>query len=196
MADESVLLHDLVENHAPMGSVIGPDEVASALRLVGIEDHDEITMQVNSAFREWAQSSDQLEFRPSGWRVPLTDKIAQTALISAIIWGALLACGVTAGIPAAIVPSVIPCLFSIERVRLKKSQESVLASLTLSDRCRSGTREELYASLSPAIQAELSYLDFVDFINDVVRSGHGKADEADNVTLFKSGDGRIAISIE
>src|ERR1035441_8958534 len=85
---------------------------------------------------------------------------------AAFLAGVLAASGV-AGLLPLVAPAVLPLLFDVHQMRLTRSRELVLAELQLTPEARSGglTAEELYAKLPYQIRDQLSWLDFVDFLD-------------------------------
>ena len=139
---------------------------------------------------------EALNLRGGGWVVDLRGGLVRTALATAFIAGVLAASGVT-GLPPLVAPAVLPLLFDVHQVRLKPSQELVLAELRLTPEARSGglTAEELYALLPDQIQDQLSRLDFADFLNQVRRAGLADRTADGRLTLRTSDNARLKISI-
>ena len=95
-----------------------------------------------------SEGEEALNLRGGGWVVDLRGGLVRTALATAFIAGVLAASGVTGLLPL-VAPAVLPLLFDVHQVRLKPSQELVLAELQLTPEARSGglTAE---ATLRPA----------------------------------------------
>jgi hypothetical protein len=136
-----------------------------------------------------------LEFRPGGWQVKLAGSSVKGVLVGALLAGLLVAVGAT-GIPAAVVAAIVPSLFDIEKVRLTPSQEYVLADLvghrdafdpTL-------TADELYDRLSAQTRAEVSRLDFTEFLDACRRAGLADLGPDGTVTLRPSDKARFRIT--
>lgn len=194
MSHDAETLDQLVERRAPEGASIGPNEIQGLMAELGVRDPDAV-MTAGSALREWADGSSDLEFNPSGWRVQMAGKAAQAALVSAVLFAGLLACGVTIAVPATIATAIVPLLFDIERIKLTRREEEVRAHLVLRNYDRTGTPNELYDALPEEVREELGRLDFLDILAAIVASGHGE-NEGGEVRIFRSGDGRFAISFE
>jgi hypothetical protein len=128
--------------------------------------------------------------------VDLRGGLARTALATAFLAGVLAASGVTGLLPL-VAPAVLPLLFDVRQVRLTRSQELILAELRLTPEARSGglTAEELYARLPPQIQNQLSWLDFVDFLDQVRRAGLADSAEGDRMILRPPDKARFRISL-
>ena len=128
-----------------------------------------------TAFRTAVADTDAeeaLDLRSGGWVIDLRGGLVRSALATAFLAGALAASGVTGLLPL-VAPAVLPLLFDVRQVRLTRSQELILAELQLTPDARSGglTAEELYARLPYQIRDQLSWLDFVDFLDQVRRAG-------------------------
>ena len=139
---------------------------------------------------------EALNLRGGGWSVDLRGGLVRTALATAFIAGVLAASGVTGLLPL-VAPAVLPLLFDVHQVRLKPSQELVLAELQLTPRARSGglTADELYALLPSQIQDQLSRLDFADFLDQVRRAGLADRTADGRLTLRTPDNARLKISI-
>jgi hypothetical protein len=118
------------------------------------------------------EGEEALDLRSGGWVIDLRGGLVRGALATAFLAGVLAASGVTGLLPL-VAPAVLPLLFDVHQVRLTRSQELVLAELQLTPEARSGglTAEELYAKLPYQIRNQLSWLDFVDFLDQVRRAG-------------------------
>jgi hypothetical protein len=153
-----------------------------------------------TAFRAAVAESageEALNLRAGGWAVDLRGGLVRTALATAFIAGVLAASGVTGLLPL-IAPAVLPLLFDVHQVRLKPSQELVLAELQLTPEARSGglTADELYARLSPQTQDQLSRLDFADFLDQLRRAGLADPLADGRLTLRTPGNARLRISLD
>jgi hypothetical protein len=82
----------------------------------------------------------ELEFSPGGWKIKLSEASIKTGLTATLLTTALVTSG-AAGIPALVIPAVLPMFFDVEKVRLTKSEEGILAQLTMRDVARTGTRK-------------------------------------------------------
>jgi len=145
-----------------------------------------------------AEGGDEevLNLRGGGWVVDLRGGLVRTALATAFIAGVLAASGVTGLLPL-VAPAVLPLLFDVHQVRLKPSEELVLAELQLTPRARSGglTADELYALLPHQIQEQLSRLDFADFLDQIRRAGLADRTADGRLTLRTPNNARLKISI-
>lgn len=121
-----------------------------------------------------------LAFGPGGWTVKVSEASIKTGLTTALLTTALVASG-SAGIPALVIPAVLPLFFDVEKVRLSKSEEGLLAQLTLREDARSGTADELYARLPDDVREDLSKREFTDFLEKCRRAG--LADESESGSI-------------
>lgn len=112
----------------------------------------------------------QLEFRAGGWEVDLSNTAVKTAVLTAFLGGLLALLG-TDQLPAVVATAVIPLLFDVRRVTLKASEHEILADLVGSQDADGRTADALYAALTPDIRAELSRLEFTDFLDSCRRAG-------------------------
>jgi hypothetical protein len=118
-----------------------------------------------------ADPADGLEFRAGGWEIDLSRAATKTIVATSFLGGLLAMLG-TAQLPAAVATAVIPLLFDGRRVKLKASEHEILADLTgNTDNAEGRTASELYEALTPDIRAELSRLEFADFLDSCRRAG-------------------------
>lgn len=117
-------------------------------------------------------------------------------LATAFVAGVLAASGVTGLLPL-VAPAVLPLLFDVHQVRLRSSEELVLAELQLTPEARSGglTAEELYARLSYQTRNQLSWLDFVDFLDQVRHAGLADSAAGGRLILRAPDNARLKITI-
>ena len=137
-----------------------------------------------------------LQFRPGGWQVDLRRGAVQSVIAAALIGGLLIALGATA-IPAAVVTAVVPLFFDIKRVALTPGQEYLLAELVGHKEALDGTRtpRELYDQLTDEIRAQLSYMDFADFLDTCRRAGLADTSGSGTVTVRPADDARFRITL-
>jgi len=137
----------------------------------------------------------ELEFRPGGWQVKLAGSSVKGVLGGALLAGLLVAVGAT-GIPAAVVAAIVPNLFDIEKVRLTPGQEYVLADLVGHRDAFDPalTADELYGRLSAQTRADVSRLDFAEFIDACRRAGLADSGPDGTVTLRPSDKARFRIT--
>lgn len=151
-----------------------------------------------TAFRAAADTEVEqaLDLRSGGWVIDLRGGLVRGALATAFLAGVLAASGVTGLLPL-VAPAVLPLLFDVHQVRLTRSQELVLAELQLTPEARSGglTAEELYAKLPYQIRDQLSWLDFVDFLDQVRRAGLADPAADDRLILRAPDNARLRITL-
>ena len=109
----------------------------------------------------------------------------------------VLAASGVAGLLPLVAPAVLPLLFDVHQMRLTRSRELVLAELQLTPEARSGglTAEELYAKLPYQIRDQLSWLDFVDFLDQVRRAGLADPAADDRLILRAPDSARLRIAL-
>jgi hypothetical protein len=152
-----------------------------------------------SAFRAAladGDSDEALNLGGGGWVIDLHGGLVRSALATAFLAGVLAASGVTGLLPL-VAPAVLPLLFDVHRVRLTRSQELVLAELQLTPEARSGglTAEELYAKLPHQIRNQLSWLDFVDFLDQVRQAGLADSAADGRLVLRAPDNARLRITL-
>lgn len=143
-----------------------------------------------------SEGAEALNLDSGGWEVDLGGGVVRAALATGAIAGILAASGVTGLLPL-VAAAVLPLLFDVRRVRLRKSEKVVLAELRLSPEATSGglTADELYAKLSPETRRQLSPLDFEDFLDQVRRAGLGDPAADGRLVLRQPDKARLRISI-
>lgn len=112
----------------------------------------------------------QLQYKPGGWTIKLSESALKTGVVTSLLGGILVGAGLT-GLPALLIPAVVPLMFEVEKVRLTRSEQEVFAELSWRDEARTQTADDLYAKLPMGIQEELSKLDFLDFLEKCRRAG-------------------------
>ncbi|MDQ1250277.1 MAG: hypothetical protein QG597_4656 [Actinomycetota bacterium] len=134
--------------------------------------------------RAGEDSGTNLEFRPGGWQVDMHKGLVQSVVAGALIAGLLVVLGSTQ-IPAALVPTIIPLFFDVEKVRLTAGQEHLLAEIVARSERADGslTIDELYGQLPAPTRDAVSHLDFVDFIEACRRAGVADVAPDDTVAL-------------
>lgn len=142
------------------------------------------------------EGEEALNLRSGGWAIDLRGGLIRTALATAFIAGVLAASGVTGLLPL-VAPAVLPLLFDVHQVRLSRSQELILAELQLTPEARSGglTDKELYARLTEQTRNQLSWLDFVDFLDQVRRAGLAEPAADGRLVLRAPDNARLRLSL-
>jgi hypothetical protein len=137
-----------------------------------------------------------LDFRLGGWQVDLGKTAVQAGLVSAFLGGVLAVLGVDQ-VPVEVLPAVVPLVFDIRRSRLTKSQEYVLAQLTVDPAVRGGERtvDELYAAMPPEVRESVSRVDFEDFVEAFRRAGVATTDGG-TVTVTTPENARFRITFQ
>jgi hypothetical protein len=155
---------------------------------------DVFLQAVQAAADETADAD--LQFRPGGWQVDLRRGAMQSVIAAALIAGLLIALGATA-IPAAVVTAVVPLFFDIKRVALTPGQEYLLAELVGHKEALDGTRtpRELYDQLTDEVRAQLSFMDFADFLGTCRRAGLADTSATGTVTVRPTDDARFRITL-
>ena len=155
---------------------------------------DVFLQAVQAAADETADAD--LQFRPGGWQVDLRRGAVQSVIAAALIARLLIALGATA-IPAAVVTAVVPLFFDIKRVALTPGQEYLLAELVGHKEALDGTRtpRELYDQLTDEVRAQLSFMDFADFLGTCRRAGLADTSATGTVTVRPTDDARFRITL-
>jgi hypothetical protein len=183
-------LHDRLTASAAGTTAVSADDLAAVwAQMFPSQDGAARTglRTFQTAFRAAIAESggeEALNLRGGGWSVDLRGGLVRTALATAFIAGVLAASGVTGLLPL-VAPAVLPLLFDVHQVRLKPSQELVLAELQLTPRARSGglTADELYALLPSQI------------LDQVRRAGLADRTADGRLTLRTPDNARLKISI-
>lgn len=192
--DPADSLLTFVEARFPVGSSFGPTELDSALADLGFDDKD-LRMEMVAGLQEFANTTPDLHFIPGGWRVQVGDRVVQTLVLGLVLGATLYACGMTGGMSAALAGALLPNLLSVERVRLTRGQKELLGTLALKDSVRAGTPEELYATLPEALRDQINHLDFLDFLDALLKAGHA-AEDGGRVMVFQRGTQKMTLRIE
>lgn len=148
-------------------------------RVTGLPDDSAAAGIFEDAFlAAMEQSPTALELRPGGWRVDVAATMLRTALTTSILTAALWLSGIDQ-IPAAVMPAVLPMLIVTERVRLNRREQYLLTQLQQNVGSAKGLAvhpDVLYNKLPLDVRDQLSPLDFQDFLDAFIATGH--ADDA------------------
>lgn len=136
-----------------------------------------------------------LELRPGGWEVDLSQGAARTAVAMAFVAGLLVLLGAPQVAPA-VVTTVVPLLFDVRRVRLSESQGCVLAELVRNPDVVEGrlTPEQMHTLLPAAVRADFSLLDLQDFLGVCRRAGVADFAEDGTATVRPEAKARFRVT--
>lgn len=117
-------------------------------------------------------SNQQLALEPGGWTVKVSNNVLKTSLVAASLAGLLYLSGFDS-IPGYVLPTVLPLLIDIEKVKLKKSEEYILAELRLNPEIenREMTAEAIFGMLDESLKSQIALPDFIDFLDKLHISG-------------------------
>ena len=119
-----------------------------------------------------AQSNQELALEPGGWTVKISNNVLKTSLVAVSLAGILYLSGFDS-IPGYVLPTVLPLLIDIEKVKLKKSEEYILAELRLNPEIENKvmTAEAMYGMLDEFLKSQIALPDFIDFLDKLHISG-------------------------
>lgn len=119
-----------------------------------------------------AKTDRELAFEPGGWKIQVSGSILKTSLVAASLAGVLYLSGFNT-ISGYVLPAVLPLLVDIEKVKLKKSEEYILAELRLNPEIKNKalTPEEIFDKLDESLKSQISLTDFIDFMDKLHISG-------------------------
>lgn len=133
--------------------------------------------------------------RSGGWSYHLSRGMVKAVVMTPLVTATLLSAGVT-GLPAIILPLVLPFLFELEKTSLSRRNEELLVSLVRAGATTSAkSADELYQLLPPELQAEVNKLDFLDFIDALELTGHAKEAAPGSFQLRGLNDAKLKITI-
>lgn len=118
------------------------------------------------------------------WTIRARSALVKAALSSGLVVGALALIG-TGGLPAIVLPAVVPLLFDLDTVDLSAGDKYIVAHLRLQEGFREGamTADQVYAALPDDVQARMSRADLADFIDRCAKAG--VADAKNETVLFR-----------
>jgi len=107
-----------------------------------------------------------------GWRWDLGNAAVRT-LCAAALLAAVFASSGLATLPPLVLPAVLPLMFDLQRVRLRRSEKRVLEIINARPRFldRIGEPAELFAALPDWVRNSMSLLEFEEFLDHVVEAG-------------------------
>ncbi len=189
-------LSSWVEARVPVGSEVGPADLEAWIEELGLPSNPRVQAAVSGAVREWGAAQGSLAWEPGGWKVKVTSPLVQGSISAALLWGILGAFQIATPIAAAVIPAIVPLLFSVEKVRLTRGEEEVLAHLALADRVRTETPEKLYQQLPASIREELGFLDFLDLVEKLVDAGRADRKDGEAIAIEPEGRARLRVVFE
>jgi hypothetical protein len=111
------------------------------------------------------------------WEWNLSEGATKTAVVGLLVAAALFAAGAGTGMAAAMIPTVVPFLFDVKRVRLEKTADNFLriigARADLHQRVDTPT--ELYESMPPEMKEQVSVAQFREFLDQAVNAGRANS---------------------
>lgn len=119
------------------------------------------------------KTSADLHMISGGWKITLSPNLFKMAFTSSVLTAALHSAGMTS-FTGYVLPAVVSLLFDIDKILLTRSEEYLLAELKLSEQAMKGihTPERLFSFLNDDIRDQISYLDFLDFIENLKLTGN------------------------
>ncbi len=138
----------------------------------------------------------RLDLRAGGWTIDITNSVVRSALVLALLSGALVAAG-AAGLAPLVLPAVLPLLVDIDKVRLRPSDELLIAELRLNTDAYEGglSPDELYRRLPARTRRAVSPLDFADFLDLIRRAGVAQDRGDGNLVILDPAEARFRVSI-
>ncbi len=139
------------------------------------------------AFLEYVGKSreeTELAFINGGWTFNLKAGLTKTALSGAFMAGMFCWIGFES-VSAAVLPSILPFLFELEKIELSQKEETILAKLMVKEEVkqRLHSTAELYQILPAATRKMINELDFEDFLEKLDLAGHLKKKTGDQYQL-------------
>jgi hypothetical protein len=110
-----------------------------------------------------------------GWKWDLSKSAVRTVCGTALL-AAVFASGGLATLPPLVLPAVLPLMFDLKRVRLRRSEERVLEIMNAKPSFldRIGQPAELFATLPDWVKNSMSLVEFEEFLDHVVEAGRAK----------------------
>ena len=113
------------------------------------------------------------------WEWNLADSLTRITVVGVLVTAALVAVGGGAGLAPVVIPTVLPLLFDLKRVRLERTADHYLriigARPDLAN--RSGSIDHLYDTLDAGVKAEVSKRELLEFLGMGVDAGHAKENQ-------------------
>lgn len=134
-----------------------------------------------------SQEATELAFLKGGWTFNLKGGLVKTALSGAFMTGLFCWMGFES-INVAVLPSVLPFLFELDKIELSQKEETILAQLLVKEEVKQRLHSpvELYKMLPAATRKMLNELDFQDFLEKLNLAGHLKKKKIDLYQLSET----------
>ncbi len=113
----------------------------------------------------------ELQARSGGWTFHLSRGAVQSAL-TGIIMAIVFKDVAASSLSLAIIPTILPCLFQIEKTQLSRKDEEILLQLHRVASTKGKTAEELFLHLPGEIRDQVNRLDLLEFLETVTKTGH------------------------
>ena len=123
-----------------------------------------------------------------GWRWDMSSGAAKSVLASGLIYGMMVAAGVTGLLPL-VAPAVIPLLFEVKKVRLTREESNVIKIIGARPGVfqRGGTRSQLYATLPQEVRESLTESEFEGFVDSAIAAGVAR-ENGEVVEILSTGE--------
>lgn len=182
---EAVRYDDLARAWRDIASDLGLD-ADKGLEVVVAAPRDLTLRQSELADSAWG----------GAWEWNLTDSITRTAVVSVLVAAALMAAGAGTGMAPVLIPTVLPLLFELKRVRLERVAGNYLRIIGARREAvdRSGTVAELYSSLPEDVRQDLTIREFEAFLGMAVEAGQSH-DRGGVFEVLPNGENAFRINI-
>lgn len=113
----------------------------------------------------------ELKARSGGWTFHVSRGVVQ-GVLTGLVMAVVLKDVAGSSLSLAIIPTILPCLFQIERTQLTRRDQEILMQLHRASGSKGKTSEELFSLLPAEIRDNVNRLDLLEFLEAVTRTGH------------------------
>jgi hypothetical protein len=142
-----------------------------------------------------ANNTGELYFKTKGWKIVVGNNLVKTALISPLLCGILAYTGISGGLTAAVIPTILPMLLDIQRVELSQKEEEIWLKLPLrQSKDTYKTASAWYHSLPKSIREQVHELDFKDFLEKLIHGGLATEVKKGEYMIYQPGKHKFKIT--
>lgn len=145
---------------------------ALMLELLGEPDARRHAVFYTDAIRQTLSvETPELLARSGGWTFHVSRGAVQSVL-TGIVMAIFFKDVGASSLSLAIIPTILPCLFQIERTHLTRKDEELVLHLYRITSLRGKTAAELLAQLPSEIREHVNHLDLLELLDSVTKTGH------------------------
>lgn len=191
-ADDVWHLEQVMDRLVPPGGVWDEPALAALWAQVTFGTSDDRSETFDALLHGLEAGDEALHLRGGAWAFDARTTAARATLVGTLLAGAFAIVGDDQSLPLYVLPAVIPLLFDVRSVRLRRDERAVLAKL----RRIPGVAGEplplsdLYEALPASARNVVSELDFIRYVERFVDAGAADEDRDRRIVISHEGEER------